>query len=121
LERYRSLLIEWLTRLGAKVEMVEGDPRPAWLDSSGQGGAVAVGAPVVIASRQGRERGPRVLLAGHLDTVHDPHGSFRELTVENATIARGPGAADMKGGVLIALCALKALDAAGVDLNWTVL
>src|SRR5690606_3909213 len=38
-----------------------------------------------------------------------------------ATIARGPGAADMKGGVLIALCALEALDAAGVDLNWTVL
>ncbi len=63
-----------------------------------------------------------MLLVGHLDTVHDPQGSFRELTVsDDGHRATGPGAADMKGGVLIALAALEALAHVGIALRWRML
>jgi glutamate carboxypeptidase len=63
-----------------------------------------------------------VLIAGHLDTVHDPHGPFRDMTVSSdGKTATGPGAADMKGGILIGVTALEALAECGVDFNWTFL
>ncbi len=58
----------------------------------------------------------RVVLLGHHDTVY-AHGtaSERPLTVHH-DIARGPGTADMKGGLLVALAVMEALLAADVPL-----
>jgi glutamate carboxypeptidase len=69
----------------------------------------------VVARRYG-EGGPRLLLIGHSDTVHAPGSSFSGLTVdpEDPDLYRGPGAADMKGGLVVMLGALTALDAAGL-------
>ena len=50
-------------------------------------------------------------LGRDLDTVHDPEDDFISLTHEADGISRGPGAADMKGGLLVAIAALEALDA----------
>ncbi len=122
LDRYRGLLVERLAALRAEVGEIPGDPRPAWLDHPSE--AVADPAdppPTAVAERRVRSDGPRVLLVGHLDTVHDPDGPFRELSVQrNKGIATGPGCVDMKGGLLIAVTALEALAEVGVDLNWTV-
>lgn len=53
----------------------------------------------------------RVVLLGHHDTVFSRGtAGERPLTVDGTT-ARGPGAADMKGGLLLALAALEALAA----------
>jgi glutamate carboxypeptidase len=60
---------------------------------------------------------PRVLLVGHHDTVH-PLGSLAERPFE-AVDGRvtGPGVFDMKGGIVLALHAIAALDdRAGVEL-----
>lgn len=121
IEQYRSLLIERLRALGATIELVPGDPRPAWLDASGKAvNERSQPLPIVIATRQTNSASPRILIAGHMDTVHDPHGSFRELTVsEDGLTAVGPGVVDMKGGILIALHALESLEAAGIRINWT--
>lgn len=63
-----------------------------------------------------------MLIAGHLDTVHDPEGDFRELQAEpGSDTATGPGCVDMKGGLVIAVAALEALEEAGVDCAWTFL
>ena len=57
--------------------------------------------------------GLRVLLLGHLDTVW-PVGSWKDLwKVENGR-ASGPGAYDMKGGLLFILWMLRFLDSKGV-------
>jgi len=65
---------------------------------------------------------PRLLLAGHLDTVHDPQGAFRTLTVsKDGKTAVGPGAADMKGGILVATHAIEAMHRCGARINWTFL
>ena len=52
-----------------------------------------------------------VVIVGHLDTVFPP-GSFEGFHFDGA-IARGPGVLDMKGGLVVAIEALRALDRAG--------
>ena len=58
-------------------------------------------------------KGKRLLLIGHLDTVFEPDSPF-QTWVDQDTIALAPGANDMKGGDVIILYALKALQEAGV-------
>jgi len=65
---------------------------------------------------------PKVLLIGHLDTVFERDSPFQKFERLDGTTARGPGIIDMKGGDVIIIQALKALDAAGLlkSMNITV-
>jgi glutamate carboxypeptidase len=125
LEAYRGLVVARLAALGATVREEPGDPRPAWLRLPGEASA-ADGAeivpPVVIASRRLDGVTPHIMIAGHLDTVHDPAGPFQKLRPgdEPGTVV-GPGAVDMKGGILVVLAALEALAEVGASVSWTVL
>lgn len=56
--------------------------------------------------------GAPVFLVGHADTVFPP-GSFEGYESEGV-IARGPGVLDMKGGLVVAIFALRALAEAGL-------
>lgn len=56
--------------------------------------------------------GKTILLIGHLDTVFEEGHEFQKFE-KNDSIAKGPGANDMKGGNVVILYALKALAAAG--------
>ena len=58
--------------------------------------------------------GPRILLIGHLDTVFEPDSPFQKFERVGSTSAKGPGVLDMKGGDVIMIQALRALEAAGV-------
>ena len=122
LETYQELLMDRLTALGAEIELVQGDPRPGWLEYSAEADVTEEIIPaIVIARHKTGSDSPRVLLCGHLDTVHDPYGDFRELTIaEDGKTATGPGVVDMKGGLLVMITALEALHEVGVELNWTV-
>jgi glutamate carboxypeptidase len=116
LDECRGVLTSRLARLGATVTLEPGDARPAWILGDGPG----LGVPPVAVCRVRGSGGPRVLLCGHIDTVHDPKGSFQRLERSaDGTKATGPGAADMKGGILVAVLALEALAAAGVRFDWT--
>jgi glutamate carboxypeptidase len=66
--------------------------------------------------------GPRILLVGHLDTVFEPDSPFQKFERLGPSSAKGPGVLDMKGGDVIMVQALRALEAAGVlrSLNVTV-
>jgi len=64
--------------------------------------------------------GPRLLLIGHLDTVFAPDSPFQKYEAIDEKTARGPGIIDMKGGDVIIVQALKALDAAGLLKNMNV-
>jgi glutamate carboxypeptidase len=109
--------------LGASVELVPGDARAEWLagPSSRRGGAGAIThvPPTMVCRRVGDGHDAAVLLSGHLDTVHDPAGDFRELSISpDRKTATGPGVVDMKGGLVIAMAALEALAEAGVSVPW---
>lgn len=52
---------------------------------------------------------PQLLIVGHLDTVFAPQSAFQRFADEGSTL-RGPGIIDMKGGIVLAVQALAALD-----------
>jgi glutamate carboxypeptidase len=56
---------------------------------------------------------PKLLLIGHLDTVFERDSPFQKYERIDENFARGPGICDMKGGDVIMIQALKALQAAG--------
>lgn len=125
LHRQRAKLAARLRALGATTSDAPCEPRPAWMlqdeeDQEASHAEVGAEHPAVdslVATHPGE--GPRILLCGHFDTVHDPHGPFRELRDIGGGRASGPGAADMKGGLVAACTALEALKAAGVAPRWS--
>jgi len=107
--------------LGATQTLIPGTPRPAWLTMSLDDGLLeAPPPPSALLSRiQGRP-GLKILLSGHLDTVHEPSSSFRSLTLNSdGKTATGPGCVDMKGGLVIAMAALEALEELAAPVAWS--
>lgn len=66
----------------------------------------------LFAEHVGKTGGKRLLLIAHLDTVFEPDSPFQRFAREG-DIARGPGVGDNKGGIVIILSALRAMQAAG--------
>ncbi len=96
----------------AELEPLGFDVR--WVDMSEAGRSGHL-----IATRQGRGR--NILLIGHLDTVFEAENPFRRFERDGAR-ATGPGIGDDKGGVVVIIAALRAMQAAGTldDANITV-
>jgi glutamate carboxypeptidase len=67
----------------------------------------------LIAVKKGK-KGPKIVMIGHLDTVFEEDSPLQEYTMLNDSILKGPGVADMKGGDVIIILALKALKEAGI-------
>lgn len=67
----------------------------------------------LIAEHLGSNDSPKIMLIGHLDTVFEPDSPFQKFEMVNDTTAKGPGIADMKGGNIIMLQALRALKEVG--------
>jgi glutamate carboxypeptidase len=59
-------------------------------------------------------KGKKLLLIGHLDTVFEEDSPFQKFERINDSIAKAPGGNDMKGGNVIVLYALKALHENGL-------
>ena len=78
-----------------------------WIDGA------AVGRAGHLFAEHTGERGKRLLLVGHLDTVFEEESPFQRFERQGNT-ARGPGVADMKGGDVVMLQALRALHATGM-------
>jgi glutamate carboxypeptidase len=53
----------------------------------------------------------QLLLTGHMDTVYGAEHPFQRLEWLGAKVLRGPGVADMKGGIAVMLAALKGIEA----------
>lgn len=119
LSRFRAIMRARLAALGADISEIAGETRPAWLVQPGQ--AADAPPPVALRAVARGGTGRRVLVTGHLDTVHDPFGAFQTLARISPTRAEGPGAIDMKGGLVILMHALEVLAELGVAPAWTVL
>ena len=68
--------------------------------------------PHLFATNDGDGEGKKILLIGHLDTVFEEDSPFQGFRREGDT-AIGPGVGDMKGGDVVIVYALRALEAAG--------
>ena len=97
-----------LAPLGATVEFIDLPP----FTSTGDDGRVReqpVGRAVRLRRRP--DAPLRVFLCGHLDTVYPVDSAFQSVTAVSDDVLRGPGVADLKGGLLAMGAALGALEA----------
>ncbi|WP_156494220.1 M20/M25/M40 family metallo-hydrolase, partial [Erythrobacter sp. HI0028] len=78
-----------------------------WIDQSAQGRAGHL-----FARHEGVPGTTKMLLVGHLDTVFEPDSPFIGF-VREGDRATGPGVVDDKGGIVVILAALRAMQAAG--------
>jgi glutamate carboxypeptidase len=67
----------------------------------------------LVASRKG-SKGKKLFLIGHLDTVFEPDMPPNPFTILNDSTATGQGINDMKGGDVLIIAALKALNEQGL-------
>ncbi len=118
LDELRGMLVGRLVKLGAVPAETPGAQAPTWLR---EGPTNAAEPPPFVVCRRRRDNArAHILLCGHIDTVHDPAGAFRTLSIaSDGTKATGPGCADMKGGLLVAIAALEALEGAGAPISWS--
>lgn len=70
----------------------------------------------LIAVHKGKPDTKRVLLIAHLDTVFEPDSPFQKFT-RKGDKGEGPGAGDDKGGMVVIVAALRAMQAAGTLKN----
>ncbi|MEZ5080327.1 MAG: M20/M25/M40 family metallo-hydrolase [Thermoleophilia bacterium] len=94
-------LTAMLAALRARAEHLPGTAREARLDRGGP-------AALYVSCRPDAPR--RVLLVGHMDTVHGPDVTAPPIE-RRGDVLTGPGVADMKGGLLVMLAALDGFEA----------
>ena len=115
-----DMLLHLAEPLGASLEIRDLDPIET-LSDQGEIVETPVGQ---LATLTKRPKAPRqMLLVGHYDTVFALDSTFQSPEWTTGDILRGPGVADMKGGILVMLDALSALEmsAQAEDVGWTVL
>lgn len=104
-----SLNIDGVTKVGA---MMRAELEPLgftvqWIDMKATGRAGHI-----VATHKGKAGTKRLLLIGHLDTVFEPSSAFQRFERKGDT-AVGPGVGDDKGGMVVVVAALRAMQAAG--------
>ena len=108
-----SLNIDGVTKVG---QMVRSELEPLgfaveWIDMKETGRAGHL-----VATHTGNGKGKRILLIAHLDTVFEPESPFQTF-VRTGDRATGPGIGDDKGGIVVIIAAMRAMQAAGTLKN----
>jgi len=108
-----SLNIDGVTKVGA---MVRAELEPLgfaveWIEMKETGRAGHL-----VATHKGNGKGKRILLIAHLDTVFEPESPFQTF-VRDGDRATGPGIGDDKGGIVVIIAAMRAMQAAGTLKN----
>ena len=103
----RNAIIQKLQLLDAQIEEKE---LPPYLHMSDIGIAdyVPVGNAIVCSKRPQAPR--QIIISGHLDTVYPQDSAFQKAHIISSDLIGGPGVADMKGGLLVAILALSAFE-----------
>jgi len=93
--------------LNGEIEEIKLKPRIK-IDSKGNLKEIPHGNALLIKKNPGSK--VQILLAGHYDTVYSVDSPFQKTELINSNTLKGPGVADMKGGLIIMLKALEILE-----------
>jgi glutamate carboxypeptidase len=99
------------------VAMPDSIKRAGHLVASRRASAAATSSSKSNPSPTKRAKGKRLFLIGHLDTVFEPYMPANPFTMLNDSTATGQGVNDMKGGDVVVIMALQALEQAGLLKN----
>ncbi len=108
-----TLNIEGVKKVGAiyRRELEKAGMQTEWIsmpDSIKRAGHLVASTPTK------KPKGKKLFLIGHLDTVFEPDMPANPFTMINDSTATGQGANDMKGGDVVMIIALQALQAQGL-------
>ncbi|NVJ97182.1 MAG: hydrolase [Alphaproteobacteria bacterium] len=115
-----ALVLEAFAPLGAEVELID-LPDGEFVNEAGDVVPVKNGRTIRIFKRPEANR--KVLMTGHTDTVFARDHAFQQPVWLEGDKLNGPGVADMKGGILVMLNALKAFEETPLaeSVGWEVL
>lgn len=118
--KFRKALEDNFHWLGGDMQVVPLAPLTQ-IDSQGNEKQVEIAEALVITKRP--EAPIQVVLVGHMDTVYGIDHPFQEPVYATEGILNGPGVADLKGGLVVMLKALEALEQfpGKEQLGWTVI
>ena len=105
IDAYRALLEGELQQLGFATQTIEARPQTI-LSCDGEPLQLA---DHLLAERKGKPGARRIFLNGHMDTVFSLRDEFQTLKIDEDGTLHGPGVADMKGGIVVMMTALRAL------------
>jgi glutamate carboxypeptidase len=111
-------LAQAFSTLPGEVTLVEPSPVEK-VAANGELEPVACGRHLLLRVRPDADR--RVLLTGHMDTVFAADHVFQRCDWMDERTLRGPGTADMKGGIALMLAALRAFEEERPTLGYDVL
>ena len=106
LQKFAAILQEELVQLDCSIDVIETPPMEKVADD---GSVIQTFTASVIEARARVNASVQVVLTGHYDTVF-PEGTFEQITDIGDGKLNGPGLADMKGGIIVMIEALKALE-----------
>lgn len=107
LRRMADLLAEACEPLGGKPVRT---PLGKYVEEDADGNVVSHELGEALSLRVRPQAPLQVLLNGHYDTVFGPESPFQTCDQPKPGILRGPGVADMKGGLVVMLTALAAFE-----------
>ena len=110
LNTYRDLLDKDLVDLGFATQTHSSE---SFEVLTCEGGQIDI-ADHLVGTLRSSDTKNRVLLNGHIDTVFSKDDDFQTLEILDDGVLKGPGVADMKGGIVVMLNALRALKAQGL-------
>lgn len=113
-------LLHWFEPLAAQVERLPLPPVEQ-LGLQGHNEVRPLGQALRLRLRPEAPR--QIFLGGHLDTVYAADDPFQQVSWQDPSRLHGPGVADMKGGLVIMLIALMALEQhpLATGIGWEVL
>jgi glutamate carboxypeptidase len=120
LERMRQAVCEAFKPLGGELAVLDLEPEQV-IDSAGHLARSPLGKAIVITKRPLAPL--RVLLNIHYDTVFGPEHPFQKaIQIDDQTL-NGPGVVDAKGGLVVMLTALRALEQSSLAerIGWEVI
>lgn len=120
LRRMRGALEQAFAPLGGQMEAL---PLAPITQINAKGEMVEVAMAEALSIRKRPEAPVQVLLMGHMDTVYGPEHPFQQTEWLSESLLRGPGVADLKGGLVVMLYALMALERSPLagQIGWQVL
>lgn len=120
LRTMRTLLADAFAQLGGTTEIVPLAPL-SQINAKGEKIEIPMAEVLRITKRPNAKL--QVLLVGHMDTVYGLDHPFQKTTRLSENVLNGPGVADLKGGLVVMLHALMALERSpwAENIGWQVL
>lgn len=107
IRKFRDALKANFSRLGGVMQLV---PLKPILEVNARGEEEPLEIAEALTFHKRPEAKIQVLLVGHMDTVYEPDHPFQTPQYESENVLNGPGVADLKGGLVVMLKALEALE-----------